>query len=198
MPYHHGNLRDALVDAGVELARSGGPDAVVLRAAARSAGVSHNAVYRHFADRDQLLFAVCIRCMEELGRRISVRIAALPSDDDRVSAAWSRLFTAGTAYVEFALAEPGWFRTAFGVPHTVESIRAELASDPYQLLVDALDGLVTVGAMPAERRPGAEYAAWAAVHGLSCLLIDGPLRDLPADERQLALDKVLTMAIEGL
>lgn len=198
MAYHHGHLRAALVDAGVELARAGGPDAVVLRAAARFAGVSHNAVYRHFADRDDLLFAVCIRCMEELGRRIGGRITALPPDDDTVAAAWNRLFTAGTAYVEFALAEPGWFRTAFGVPRTVESIRADLDSDPYQLLVDALDGLVTAGAVPADRRPGAEYAAWAAVHGLSCLLIDGPLRDLSADERQLALDKVLTMAIEGL
>src|SRR5205085_7792314 len=142
MAYHHGQLRDALVDAGVNLARVGGPDAVVLRAAARSAGVSHNAVYRHFADRDDLLLAVCTYCMEELGRRIGVRIAALPPDDGTVAAAWNRLFTAGTAYVEFALEEPGWFRTAVGVPRTVESIRAQLAIDPYQLLEDALDGPV--------------------------------------------------------
>ena len=198
VPYHHGRLREALVDAGVELARLEGPDAVVLRAAARAAGVTHNAAYRHFADRDDLLRAVSIRCMEELGGRMLAQLDALPSEDDAVTAAWSCLGTAGTAYVEFALAEPGWFRTAFGVPRTVESIREELVRDPYQVLVDALDGLVAAGAIAADRRPGAEYAAWSAVHGLSCLLIDGPLRDLPAGDRQVALDKVLTMAIEGL
>lgn len=198
MPYHHGRLRDALIDAGVELARARGPDAVVLRAATRATGVSHNAAYRHFADRDDLLRAVCTRCMDELGRRLAAQIAATPRQRDPVTGAWERLRAAGTAYVDFALAEPGWFRTAFGVPHTVESVRADLTFDPYQILADALDGLVSAGAIPASRRPGAEYAAWSAVHGLSCLLIDGPLRELDAAQRQTALDKVLAMAVGGL
>ena len=54
-PYHHGNLRKTLVEAGVELARTGGPDAVLLRAVSRQAGVTHNAAYRQFADHDELL-----------------------------------------------------------------------------------------------------------------------------------------------
>ena len=199
MRYHHGQLRKALVDAGVELARKGGgPEAVILRAAARAAGVSHNAAYRHFADRDDLLRAVAVCCMEQLGRRMEGRLAALPAENDAVTAAWNRLSIAGTVYVEFAIAEPGWFRTAFGVPRTVESIREELEHDPYQLLVDALDKLVAVGAITIERRPGAEYAAWSAVHGLASLILDGPLRELPATERRIALDKVLTMAVDGL
>ena len=64
--YHHGNLREALVDAGVELARAGGPNAVLLRAASRQAGVSHNAVYRHFANQEDLVAAVAQRCMTQL------------------------------------------------------------------------------------------------------------------------------------
>jgi len=198
MRYHHGNLRAALIEAGVGLARVGGPDGVGLRVATREVGVSHNAAYRHFADRDDLLREVSARCMEELGRWIEARIAALPEEPHAVAAAWSRLVAAGTAYAEFALAEPGWFRTAFGVPRTVDSARRGLAVDPYQMLADALDELVSAGAIPIERRPGAEYAAWSAVHGLSCLLIDGPLRDLPAAERDLALGKVLAMAMGGL
>ena len=54
-PYHHGSLRSALIEASIALAREGGPDRVILREAARAAGVSHSAAYRHFADRDALL-----------------------------------------------------------------------------------------------------------------------------------------------
>src|SRR4051812_43899084 len=72
--YHHGNLREALIDAGVELARAGGPGAVVLRAASRQAGVSHNAVYRHFASQQDLVAAVAERCMAKLGGLMLERI----------------------------------------------------------------------------------------------------------------------------
>jgi AcrR family transcriptional regulator len=65
--YHHRYLRGALVDAGVELARTGGPNAVLLRAVSRQAGVSHNAAYRHFANQQDLLAAVAERCMTQLG-----------------------------------------------------------------------------------------------------------------------------------
>jgi AcrR family transcriptional regulator len=64
--YRHGRLRAALVDAGLEPAPADGPEAVVLRAATRAAGVSPNAAYRPFADRDELLRAVCERCMSRL------------------------------------------------------------------------------------------------------------------------------------
>src|SRR3954453_7069142 len=74
-PYHHGNLRPALVDTAVELARSTGPDGVVLREVARRAGVSHNAAYRHFEDRAALLSEVADRAMSAL------RQAMLPRTD---------------------------------------------------------------------------------------------------------------------
>jgi AcrR family transcriptional regulator len=196
MPYHHGHLRQALVDSAVELARAGGPDAVVLRAASRAAGVSHNAAYRHFADRDDLLRAVCERCMDRLAEMMEAglaRVGPAPGPD----AAWDRLRAAGQAYVDFALSEPGWFRTAFGVPHTVEPIGSR-PRDPYRILSETLDELVAEGALPPSRRPGAEYPPWAAVHGISTLLLDGPLRDLPAPARAAAIDKVLEGAITGL
>jgi AcrR family transcriptional regulator len=202
-PYHHGRLREALVDAGVELARADGPEAVVLRAATRAAGVSHNAAYRHFADRDELLRAVCERCMTRLALLMEKRIDALPADPDPVAAAWARLDAVGQAYVEFATTEPGWFRTAFAVPRTMhtftpsEGVGAR-GLGPYELLGACLDELVEVGAIPPERRPRAEYAAWSAVHGLSTLLNDGPLRDLPAAERDHALQAVLDVVARGL
>ena len=201
-PYHHGQLRDALVDAGLQLARTGGPDAVVLRAVTRAAGVSHNAAYRHFADRDSLLRAICERCMSRIATLMEQRIAEVTETEPQVTA-WARLGALGRAYVEFATTEVGWFRTAFAVPDTMETFHPSEGVGPgglgpYDMLGAGLDGLVEVGAVPAERRPGLEYAAWSAVHGLSTLLIDGPLRALPAAEREQALEVVLASVARGL
>ena len=203
MPYHHGHLREALIDTAEAMARAGGPDEVGLRAVARAAGVSHNAAYRHFADRDELLRAVCERCMSHLAALMESRIAAASDSDDPVEAAWSRLEATGRAYIEFALAEPGWFRTAFGVPRSTQSLDPDSGKgpgglSPYEVLGRALDDLVEVGAVPAGSRPQAEYPAWAAVHGLAALLVDGPLRDLPEAERELAENKVLAVITAGL
>ena len=201
--YHHGRLREALLVAGLGLARADGPEAVVLRAASRAAGVSHNAAYRHFADRDELLRAVCEQCMSRLAVLMEARIDALPADRDPVATAWARLDAIGRAYVEFAATEPGWFRTAFAVPPTLDSFGlgegvGASGLGPYALLSARLYELVEVGAVPSGRRPGAEYAAWSAVHGLSTLLNDGPLRDLPAIEREHALRVVLDTVARGL
>ena len=107
-----------------------------------------------------------------------------------------RLRATGRAYVEFALAEPGFFAVAFAaVAH--EGVAAHTpaegaaAADPYALLTLALDDLVEVGAMGAERREGAEVACWSAVHGFAVLHIDGPLRDVPARERDRQLEVML-------
>ncbi|MFD8081920.1 TetR/AcrR family transcriptional regulator [Kitasatospora sp. NPDC059722] len=219
--YHHGGLREALIEAGVALARTGGPDAVVLRAASRAAGVSHNAAYRHFADHEDLIAAVGERCMHHLGRLMLERAARATAPDPATRAA-DRLEAIGRAYVDFALTEPGWFRTAFSgaspggkrlcatepEPPTAEStevaeaadrdVRADPGTDPYLILGAALDDLVEAGAMPAEHRPGAQYAAWSAVHGLSALLVDGPLRTLPPAEVESATHTVLAVVGRGL
>jgi AcrR family transcriptional regulator len=176
-PYHHGALREALIEASIALASEGGPDRVVLREAARAAGVSHSAAYRHFRDRDELLAEVSHRARHELATEMSRRVGR--TKDPR-----KRLRAVGTAYVDFALTRTGLFRTAFvahpatsGVaPHTPDGVEAE----PFQVLGRVLDETVTAGLLEPERRPGAEIAAWSAVHGLSVLLLDGPLPSSPA------------------
>jgi AcrR family transcriptional regulator len=206
--YHHGNLRAALIDAGLQLARDGGPDAVVLREVSRRAGVSHNAAYRHFADRDTLLQAICARCMGLLARLMEARIAEVPdaregSASGVLDAARRRLRATGSAYVEFALSEPGLFTTAFAVPPRLGYFEdgegtGESGLGPLELLGSRLDALVAAGGLPAERRADAELAAWAAVHGLSMLLIAGPLRELPEGERDAALARLLDTIERGL
>src|SRR5215831_10858058 len=117
--YHHGNLRPALIEAGFELAREGGPGAVLVREASRRVGVSHNAAYRHFPGRDELLKAVGERSMSELAKLMEKLIAEVPDTGDSVEVALRRLRATGMAYVQFALNEPGLFRTAFSVPHSL-------------------------------------------------------------------------------
>ena len=108
--YHHGDLRAALIDAGLELTRAGGPDALSIRAATRRVGVSPNAAYRHFSDREALLTAVASAIQD----RVAVRMRS-PRSGRRSPAAQARhrLRAVGLGYIEFALDEPGWFTVAF-------------------------------------------------------------------------------------
>ena len=177
--YRHGDLRRALIEAGIELARAGGPDAVVLREATRRAGVVPNAAYRHFASRQALLQAVRAAALSALAVAIEAELAAQPAEAG-IEGARAGLRAVGTAYLRFALSETGLFRTAFAAPDALGPAKAGSAGlGPFELLSAALDRLAAAGGLPTERRPGAEYLAWSAVHGLAMLAIDGMLRRRP-------------------
>jgi AcrR family transcriptional regulator len=197
-PYHHGNLRPVLVDTAVELARSTGPDGVVLREVARRAGVSHNAAYRHFADRAALLEEVSERAYDDLETAMRERIATVRERDPRARAV-ARLRETGRAYVAFALAEPGLFATAFTSPagSPPHSATEELTG-PYLVLNTVLDELVDCGALRPELRQGADVGCWAMVHGFAELVGTGPLRQVPAEVREVLLESVLDVVHRGL
>src|SRR4051812_49443473 len=97
-----GAVREGLVAAGVEMARTGGPDAVVLREATRIVGVVPNAAYRHFADRDELLAEVCAAAMRKLADRMAAGVARVRGKYGNPAAARRRLHAIGTAYLDFA------------------------------------------------------------------------------------------------
>jgi AcrR family transcriptional regulator len=182
-----GAVRDGLVAAGLELARAGGPDAVVLREATRMVGVVPNAAYRHFAGRDELLAAVCAAAMAELAGRMAEGVARVPGPPGDPSAALGRLAAIGTAYLEFAHGEPGWFATAFAVPeqHAYGAPRDGSADrSPLGQLRSVLDELVDAGVLDPQRRDGIEYPIWAAVHGTAVLAGTGPLRGVPDATRR--------------
>jgi AcrR family transcriptional regulator len=201
--YRHGDLHHALIAAGTELARTGGPDAVVLREATRRVGVAPNAAYRHFTDRRALLEAVCSAAQSLLAVAIESELTAVPPTDDPAALARARLRAVGTGYLRFAQTEPGLFRTAFSTPRDLESAddpaRAGAGGlTPFQLLGSVLDELVESRALPKERRPAAEFLAWSAVHGLAMLLIDGPLRALDRKKRHAIVQRLLDMVEQGL
>jgi AcrR family transcriptional regulator len=183
-----GAVRDGLVAAGLELARTGGPDAVVLREATRMVGVVPNAAYRHFADRDELLAAVCAAAMDELAARMAAGVARVPGRHGDPGAARGRLRAIGTAYLAFAREEPGLFATAFALPHQHAYGVPDGGSGPDRTplgqLRTALDELADAGLLDRSRREGIEYPVWATVHGLAVLAGSGPLRDVPAAARQ--------------
>jgi AcrR family transcriptional regulator len=195
-PYHHGDLRNALVGEATDLARTGGPDAVILREAARRLGVSPSAAYRHFPSLEALLAAVASRAREALGRAMLERLAAVPPDRDARRAALARFRATGAAYIEFALTEPGLFHVAF-VPCDPALIVRDDPS-PYAILSEAIDGVAATGVLPPERRPHAEEVAWSAVHGVAVLLGDGLMAVADDRDRADVIDRVLDGVAFGL
>jgi AcrR family transcriptional regulator len=201
--FRHGDLRRALLDAGIALAREGGPSAVVLREATRRAGVAPNAAYRHFSSHSDLLQAVRSAALSSLALAIEAEIAGVRRSKLPAESARARLRAVGTGYLKFALAETGLFRTAFSVPDRVEG-DADAAKagksglNPFQLLSAALDLMVEAGALPRERRLGAEYLAWSAVHGLAFLIIEGPLSRSSQKEIHAISDRLLQMVEKGI
>ena len=198
-----GAVRRGLIEAGVALARAGGPDAVVLREAVRRVGVAPNAAYRHFADRDALLNAVCVAAMREMAGCMEAEIARVTAPHGTREGATARLIAVGAAYLDFALAEPGLFATAFAVPRHLEYATSDDAAGaggrtPLQLLQAVLDELVGAGVLPPARRPGAEYTAWASVHGMATLVSGGPLRQLPPEAVRHLRDQLLAFIVRGL
>lgn len=195
--YHHGNLRQALLEHGVELARAGGPEAVVLRDVQRMAGVSNSAAYRHYADRQALLGAVQAYGMTRLGDAMVASLAAVRGRRSPRDRALARLRATGQAYVDFALAEPGLFRTAFAATATTdEAVNPD--RHPFQILQGCIDDLVSAGVLTASRRDGLDEAAWAAVHGVATLLLDGPLSEVDRARRALIIDRLLDVIQDGI
>ena len=194
--YHHGSLRSALVDAGVQLAREGGPAAIVLREVARRIGVSPNAAYRHFADLPELSDAVADAALAALAASMRRELAALPGGDDPLMA----LLAVGRGYVHFALDEPGLFAAAFS--------RAKDHIDPDARnpgrSADRQRPAARRARRPGRRRPARSrgprrrrHHGLGSVHGLSMLLL-GPLGAVPPADREPMIDAALGLVCRGL
>jgi AcrR family transcriptional regulator len=169
--YHHGNLREALLDATLDLVARDGVSGFSLNGAARAAGVSRAAPYRHFANKEALLTAAVDRGFSRL--REQLEIAAQPYPDDPLA----RLGALGTVYVTFAMENPAAFRLLFheSRPHPSNGGRATFA---------VLNGCVDQAHRDNRLRADLEAtdvvrAAWALVHGLVTLHLDGALGPAP-------------------
>jgi AcrR family transcriptional regulator len=201
--YHHGDLRNALIDAAIRLLPEVGTDQFSLRDAAKAVGVSPNATYRHFENKAELLTAVAMVGFERLAQRIRRRV----SEATRAHAAKGDAAVAiecfkasGRAYLEFADEFPELFRLMYG-PNGLCRFGRTPAPDgslpPLQLLSEALDALVEAEVLPPERRPGADLRAWSVVHGLASLMVGGAQFPTAA-RRTEALEDLLDFALDGM
>jgi len=188
------DLRQELLEAAVAGARARGRRGVVLREAARSAGVSATAAYRHFAGYDELLGAVCLAAGEELYATMVEEIARSERSGFQGPAlAYARLRGTGRGYVLFAITERGLFECLASNPLP--------APDDYRpaflLLSQALDECVAAGLLQPPDRAGAEQLCWIAVHGLAMQAVQGIL---PAQgpDFQVLLERTLDFAGRGL
>jgi AcrR family transcriptional regulator len=180
--YHHGDLRAALINAALDIARESGVGGLRLREITRVAGVSPNAAYRHFEDLDALILAAALEAQARLADAMGSRMAVTRMTTDMSEVAVENLRCVGLGYIDFALKEPGWFELALVTfdPHAGKGPAVTVGDQvplPFQLLINALDGMVNAGALAPERRLNAEWSSWSAVHGFSDIATRGPLRD---------------------
>lgn len=159
--YHHGDLRQALLDAAGELLASEGPEAVGIREIARRAGVSHAAPYRHYPNRDALLADLAAAGFKRLGRRF----AQLPA----TAAPDRRLVDMARGYVRFARDEPQAWRLMFG-DAIDKSAHPELLRVSRQVFEAVRETVQALG-VPAPATSQA-LAAWAMAHGIARLVLD--------------------------
>ena len=145
---------------------------------------------------DELLAEIASLAAAQLEQAMQRRLDGV-RETDPAQRARARLRETGRAYVEFALSEPGLFTVAF-CPIETDDPSSMPDAAPYLLLGQVLDELVEAGAVSPAGREGADVACWAAVHGLSVLLLDGPLRGLPPADREAVLEKLLVTIEQGL
>lgn len=196
--YHHGDLRAALIDAGMELARVNGPGALGIRELARAVGVSPNAAYRHFTGLRALVLTVAQEAQHRLSRTILDRSRTIPADADPPDRAVATLRAFALGYIDFALRQPGWFALTCESQEAPPDPDPDPPPSPHDLLLAALDDMVVTGAMPPDRRPDAEWACWSTAHGFALLATNGPLQGTDRATATRLAERAVTTLIRGL
>jgi AcrR family transcriptional regulator len=194
--YHHGNLKEALIRAALELIAQKGPAGFTFAEAARWAGVSPAAPYRHFRDRDELLANVALRGFAQFEAAL-----ARAWNDGRPDPL-SALDRFGKAYLDFARSEPAYYSAMFeaGIPHAASPELREAGERAFAVLRQAAEMLCTL--MPPKSRPPALMVAlhiWAMAHGIASLFGrgDAARRSLPMPPQDLLEANVL-IYLQGL
>jgi AcrR family transcriptional regulator len=191
--YHHGRLRQALIETAVKTIAEHGIDALSLRELAARAGVSPGAPYHHFPNRSDLLAAIAVEGFTQLEAQL---VAARGATPDNSSA---RLEALGLAYVSFAVSSLGYFRVMFhGGSTSAGPIEAGLRT--FNMLRDAVVACQQAGQAPKGDPTGLVLVAWSAVHGFATLWVDRALPFHGLEPEQLApqIGRLITQMFSAL
>ena len=193
-PYHHGNLKQALLDKALDHLRLHGPDKISLRALARDVGVSQTAPYRHFADKTALLAALAA---EGFRRLYSVSHSALMVEGTAADA----LQLSGKAYIHFALDNPELYRLMFGPMLSPDDDFPELeeaGGNAFNVIVNLVLRGIETGEFVDKDPLLVANSTWAMVHGISSLMLDRRFDCVEGGISESVLDESLTLIMLGL
>jgi AcrR family transcriptional regulator len=198
-PYHHGNLASALIEAALALLDETQDWAFSLREVARRAGVSHNAPYKHFPEKRDLLGAVAARGFDALAGRMRSALAAAAGPR-------AKLIAIGCAFVAHGIANPALYRLMFGAALTRPkegrpAIEKAAAATVQAIVEEALADGVRSGALPSNvasprQSAAASLAMWSVLHGLTMLAIDDFVG--PPLEVEALVEPILGALIDGI
>ncbi|NJM50979.1 MAG: TetR/AcrR family transcriptional regulator [Sphingomonadales bacterium] len=183
--YHHGGLRPALIAAGLDLIKNRAADDLSLREVARHVGVSATAIYRHFPDKQALLFALCEAGAADMA---ALQQAAV----DKAGGGEPGFQAAGRAYIYFALANPGLYRLMMATKASADHYDANASAmeGPMRILRGCVASVLPGNASPLQHKVTGLHA-WSMVHGISMLMLDG----LVAPDGEV-IDALVQMPIE--
>jgi AcrR family transcriptional regulator len=193
--YHHGDLRQSLINAAIALISEEGISDLSLRQVARRVGVSHNAPYRHFEDKEALLAAVAEQGFQSLRVAMETARQVIPPDSSQ------HLEAIGVAYVHFALAHPFHYRLMFGDYRcnlSKYSALAEAAQQSFMVLVNTIREGQIAGIFRLADPVDLAQVAWSMVHGQSMLALDNKLQVKQGEEFEAFLKFSSQMLIQGL
>lgn len=175
--YHHGHLRDALIEAGLAIVEDEGVDAVSLRAVARRANVSHSAPYHHFASKAELLAALAAAGFDRLVLAIQQEIAKAQAEDPI-----NQLRAIGRAYMHFAARNPSVFSLMFRPELTKPAdhpLLQEAEARAFGTLMQTITLCQQANQLPASDPFQLAVCAWSSVHGLATLQVEQVLNETP-------------------
>lgn len=182
--YHHGDLRAACLRAAMDLLKEEGEATISLRAVARRVGVSANAPYRHFEDKNALLAALATKGFHDLRQSMF--------EADATAAAGEELIALGQSYVRYALEHPRLFRLMFGHPCSRYSPEARAAADESKSVLMARVAKM----VPEGERELFALGSWSLVHGLASLILDGKLDAVISDQVDDLVRNTVRTALE--
>jgi len=194
-PYHHGDLRRALIAAGIGLLTEGGAAALDLRKVARKAGVSHAAPYRHFEDKRALLAAIA----EEGFLRLTGHLENALKENETASP----LLSLAQAYVSFALAEPALMREMFSglsIDRLSYDALHAASKSAFNVLLEVIQDEQAAGRFVQDDPQKLVLVMWSLFHGLTMLLLENqmPMVTVEPDGVNVIIQESVTRLLDGL